>query len=215
MRKYDKYTRMKYDPDKHHRRSIRLQGYDYSQSGAYFVTICTHSRECLFGDIVGGEMRLNDAGTIVRDLWHKIPEHFPYTDIDEFVVMPNHAHGIIVIYHNDCRGEVSSPIVVSPIPKTKKEGATPEGGGTLPLQRRTLGQNVAYFKYRSSKQINQIRNTPGIPLWQRNYYEHIIRSEEEMNRIRKYIIDNPAKWVEDENNPVNIVMWGHKTRATT
>ena len=86
---------MKHDPDKHHRRSIRLKGYDYSQAGAYFVTICTQDRECLFGDIVDGEMRLNDAGHMVRDVWHKIPEHFPYADIDEFVVMPNHFHGII------------------------------------------------------------------------------------------------------------------------
>jgi putative transposase len=91
---------MNYDNYKHHRRSVRLKGYDYSETGAYFVTIGTQDRECLFWDIVDVEMRLNDAGQMVLDVWYKIPEHFPHTDIDEFVVMPNHFHGIIVICPN-------------------------------------------------------------------------------------------------------------------
>ncbi len=193
---------MNYDKYRHHRRSFRLKNYDYSQAGAYFVTICIKGRECMFGDVVDGEMGLNYAGQMVRDVWHKIPEHFPHADIDEFIVMPNHAHGIIVICRDGCRGEVSSPISVSHIPKTK------QGGDTPPLQRRALGQIVAYFKYQSAKRINQIRNAPAHPVWQRNYYEHIIRSEEEMNRIREYIMENPAKWAEDENNPANIIRRG-------
>jgi REP element-mobilizing transposase RayT len=88
---------MKHDSDKHHRRSIRLKGYDYSQAGAYFVTICTQNMECLLGDMVDEEMRLNDAGQMVQDVWHKIPEHFPHADVDEFIVMPNHIHGIILV----------------------------------------------------------------------------------------------------------------------
>jgi putative transposase len=191
---------MKHDPDIHHRRSIRLQGYDYSQAGAYFVTVCTQGRECLSGDIVDGKMQVNDAGRMVRDIWHKITEHFPYVDIDECVVMPNHFHGIIVMCNDYCRGEVSSPIAVSPMPKIKQGGETP------PLRRPTLGKIGAYFKYQSAKQINQIRNTPGYPVWQRDYYEHIIRNEEELTRIRRYIIDNPAKWSEDEDNPANIAL---------
>jgi len=133
-----------------------------------------------------------------------LPARYPDIETDEFVVMPNHFHGIIVIRHDDCRGEVASPIAVSPIPKTKQRGDIPEGGETPPLRRRTLGQIVGYFKYQSAKQINHIRNTPGVPVWQRNYYEHIIRSEEEMDRIRTYIIENPAKWAEDEDNPANM-----------
>jgi REP element-mobilizing transposase RayT len=200
---------MDYDKYKHHRRSSRLRGYDYSQAGAYFVTICAQDRECLFGDVVYGEMRLNDAGIMVRDVWLKIPGHFSYADIDEFVVMPNHFHGIVVICNDNCRGEVSSPIpFVSSISKINQGRGIPEGGETPPLQRRTLGQIVAYLKYQSTKQINEIRNTPGFPLWQRNYYEHIIRSEEEMKRTREYIINNPLKWSEDEDNAVNFTSGG-------
>ncbi len=88
---------MKYSRDIHSHRSIRLKEYDYSQAGAYFVTICAQDRECFFGDVVAGDIRLNDAGQMVWDVWHKIPEHFPHADIDEFVVMPNHFHGIIVL----------------------------------------------------------------------------------------------------------------------
>ena len=192
---------MNYDKYKHYRCSIRLRGYDYSQAGAYFVTICTQGRECLFGDVVDGEMRLNDAGQMVLDVWHKIPEHFPNADVDEFVVMPNHFHGIIVICNDNCRGEVASPISL--------------GGDTPPLQRHTLGKIVAYLKYQSAKQINLFRNTPGYPVWQRNYYEHIIRSEEEMNRIREYIVENQAKWVEDEDNPESIIRRGENFFALT
>lgn len=195
--------RMNYDKYKHHRRSIRLKGYDYSQAGAYFVTICTQNRECLFGDVVDGEIHLNDVGIMIRDVWRKIPEHFPHAEIDEFIVMPNHFHGIIMICRDDCRGEVSSPVAVSAIPKIKQGGGTTEGGDTPPLH--TLGKIVAYFKYQSTKQINLIRNTPGHPVWQRNYYEHVIRSEEEMDRILRYIVENPAKWAEDEDNPENII----------
>ena len=113
-------------------------------------------------------------------------------------MMPNHVHGTIVIRHDDCRGEVASPIAVSPIPKTK------QGGDTPPLRRHTLGQIVAFFKYQSAKQINHTRNTAGVPLWQRNYYEHIIRGEEETDRICTYIIENPMKWGNDEDNPETI-----------
>ena len=160
---FDPYRNMKYEPDRHPRRSIRMKGYDYSETGAYFVTICTKDWECLLGDIVDVEMRLNDAGEVVSDIWHKIAEHFPCAEIDAFVVMPNHVHGIVVICHDNCRGEVSSPINVSSMPKTKQ-------GGDIPPLRRTLGQIIGYFKYQSSKQINQIRNTPGHPVWQRRMW---------------------------------------------
>ena len=182
---------MTYDPDKHHRRSIRLKGYDYAQSGAYFVTICTKDRECLFGDIVDGEMRLNDMGHMVARVWNEIPGHFPHDDVDEFIIMPNHFHGVIVIRNDIRRGEVSSP--------SGGGNDQIQGGETPPLRKR-LGQIVAFFKYQSAKHINQSRKTPGHAVWQRNYYEHIIRCDDELNRIRQYIIDNPAQWWVDEDN---------------
>lgn len=143
----------------------------------------------MFRDVVDGEMRLNDNGTMVRDVWRKIPEHFPNIDIDEFVVMPNHFHGIIVI-NSDGRGMAwHAP--------THRQFAKPIAG--------SLSTIIGSFKSAITKQINQIRNTPGHPVWQRNYYEHIIRSEEKMDRIREYIAKNPMKWTEDENNPSNII----------
>ncbi len=184
----NKYAGMNYDPDKHRRRSIRLKGYDYSEAGAYFITICTNHRECLFGDVVDGEMRLNDAGTMVRDVWRKISEHFSHADINEFVVMPNHVHGIILIYPNGRGMACHAP--------THRQFAKPIAG--------SLSTIVGSLKSAITRQINQIHNTQGHPIWQGNYYEHIIRSEVEMNRVRQYIIDNPAKWDDDEDNPVNV-----------
>jgi putative transposase len=151
-------------------------------------------------------MWLNDAGQVIHKIWGDLSVKYPDIGMDEFVVMPNHFHGIIVICHDACRGEVSSPIAVSPIPEIKQGEETKEGGDTPPLRRCTLGQIVGYFKYQSSKQINEIRNTPGYPVWQRNYYEHIIRSAEEMNRIREYIFENPLKWVDDEDNPAKSIV---------
>jgi REP element-mobilizing transposase RayT len=171
---------MPYDPERHHRRSIRLKGYDYSQPGGYFITIVTRDRACLFGEVVDGEMRLNDVGHMVHQQWADLPNRFPNIDLDAFIVMPNHIHGVIVI--------TDAPTVGagSPRPYTS---------------RATLGQVVAYFKYQSTKRINAAGGTPGVRLWQRNYYEHIIRSEDSLNRIRQYIADNPARWAFDRENP--------------
>jgi putative transposase len=189
---------MKYNPDIHRRRSIRLKGYAYSQRGAYFVTICTRNRECLFGDIADGEMGLNEYGRIARESWEWLSRQYGYIDIDEWVVMPNHLHGILIV-NADCRG-----------------GSQCKGGSrtapTETIKRKSLGRLIGAFKTVSSKQINQTRNTPGHPVWQRNYYEHIIRSEEEMDRICQYIIDNPAKWADDGDNPANVIRRGDSHR---
>ncbi len=184
---------MKYDPDKYHRRSIRLKGYDYSEAGAYFVTICTQGRECLFGDIVDGEMRLNDHGEIIEKYWEDLSTHYSCIESDEFVIMPNHFHGIIVIVG----AQFIAPFDCDTINQNKKQGAINRAP--------TVGEIVRAFKARCTHAINHIRTTPGTSLWQCNYYEHIIRNEEEINRIRKYISENPAKWTEDENNPANII----------
>ncbi len=200
---------MTYDPEKHHRRSIRLPGYDYTQSGAYFVTICAHERQCMFGEIVDGKMQLNGFGGIVEKWWREIPHHFVNVEIDYDIIMPNHFHGILWILQNR-GGEVTSPPpsvytndrrgeVTSPLPSVYTNG---RGGGITPPPRKpTLGQIIAYFKYQSTKLINEIRQSPGVAVWQRNYYEHIIRNEKDLNRIREYIINNPLRWQFDRENP--------------
>ena len=176
---------MKYNPDIHHRRSIRLKDYDYSQSGAYFVTICNKNKECLFGDVVDRKMRLNEMGIVVQQCWNVIPEHFPNTVSDEFIVMPNHIHGIIVIVGAQ---------FIAPFGKTMSGNQ-----GVMNHAPTTAGEIVRAFKARCTYAINQVRITPGMPLWQRNYYEHIIRNEPELNKIREYIINNPLNWESDEN----------------
>jgi len=181
-----------YNPDIHQRRSIRLRDFDYSADGAYFVTICTQGRECLFGEIVDGAMVLNDPGIMVEKWWQDVFGHFPNVVLDEYTIMPNHFHGIVLLKH-----------VGAGFPRPM---STPEnqGGETPPLRTPTLGQVVGYLKYQTTKQINQMRDNPGVPVWQRNYYERIIRDEEELTAIREYIADNPAKWAEDKENPLNI-----------
>ncbi len=162
---------------KHTRRSIRLKGYDYSQPGAYFITICTQNRECMFGEIIDGEMALNDAGRIVENEWLKTDQLRQNIKCDIFVVMPNHFHGIIVI--------------------TEPVGAIHESPQRMTITERrnmTLPKIVGRFKMQTSKQINIIRGTLAQKLWQRNYYEHIIRNENDYNRIYEYIQNNPLKW---------------------
>lgn len=167
---------MPYDPNMHHRRSIRLQGYDYSQAGAYFITTCTHGRERLFGEIVSGALQPSSYGRIVVEWWNTIPEHLPGVELDEFVLMPNHMHGIVVLTTH----------------------------GSTSQQLPTLGRVVAYFKYQSTKGVNQIRSASGVPVWQRNYYEHIIRNQAALRRIREYIVNNPQQWQLDQLNPDHI-----------
>lgn len=187
---------MKYDPAIHHRRSIRLQGYDYSQAGAYFVTLCTQNRECLFGKIVTGEMRMNDAGQIVADEWLKTAEIRDEIELYEWVVMPNHFHGIVVIA--DGRGDPP----VAPMNGTTISGEQGDRqvAPTGP-QPRSIGAVMAGFKSAVTKRINELRQTPGAKLRQRNYWEHIVRNEPELNRIREYIHNNPAQWELDKLHP--------------
>ena len=175
------------------RRSIRLKGYDYSQNNAYFVTICTKDR---LPTIDSEKIR-----EIIRKTWENLPSHYPTVSLDEFTIMPNHMHFIIIVNNDDDirRGEVTSPPSVV---------ARFWGRETRPLRKKiTLGRIVAYFKYQSTKSINQLRSSSGIPFWQRNYYEHVIRNDDDLYRTRKYIRENPLNWESDEENPVN-----HKSR---
>lgn len=176
---------VKYNSEIHHRRSIRLKGHDYSRVGAYFITICTQNRECLFGDILDGVMRLNDAGEIVADEWLKTAAIRHEIELDVWVVMPNHFHGVAVIVNSgttvDCRGD-------RPVAPTRP-------------QPRSVGAVMAGFKSAVTKRINEYHQTPGAKLWQRNYYEHIIRDEMELKNIRGYIQNNPLLWETDSLFP--------------
>ncbi|MEA3359178.1 MAG: transposase [Thermodesulfobacteriota bacterium] len=165
------------------RQSIRLRGYDYSQSGAYFVTICTQNKKCFFGNMVNDEMVLNDAGRMINMIWDELPFNYPGVNIDEFQIMPNHVHGIIILDNGQPRG-------VAP---------TAAAGLSLPdVVHRFKSLTTARY-IRGVKQ-NQWPPFPG-KLWQRNYYEHIVRDENELNEIRRYIRDNPRKWDLDRENP--------------
>jgi REP element-mobilizing transposase RayT len=159
---------MKYDPDIHHRHSIRLKDFDYSHPGAYFVTFITHDRSNFFGDMGDDCVNLNHIGNLVQNEWRLLQKRFPGVEIDDFVVMPNHIHGIIVI--------------------------------TAAESKQTLGSIVGSFKSSTSRLINALQKTKGNPVWQRNYYEHVIRDEEDLSRIRDYITNNPATWNEDDEN---------------
>ena len=179
---------MNYDPQKHHRHSIRLTGFGYSQSGFYFITICSHNHNCLFGKIENGQMRLNKFGEIVHFEWYRSADIRHEIDFDEFGIMPNHVHGIVIITNGN--------IAVGAHGRAPQHDA-PQHDAPLRRKPKSLGSFVAGFKCTVTKQINEIRQTPGIPVWQRNYYDHIIRNENELNRIRKYIIENPLKWGKD------------------
>ena len=180
---------MGYDLEQHHRRSIRLPGYDYTQIGAYFMTICTQNKRCLFGEVVDGKMQLNNLGQIVDACWRAIPDHFPNILCDAWVIMPNHMHGILVIDIDNVGARHAVPLR-EPQPEQFGNPTT----GSVP----TL---VRSFKSTVTKRINEMRGTPGATLWQRNYYEHVIRNGTEWDFIRKYIETNPALWAEDNENP--------------
>jgi len=207
---------MTYDPAVHHRRSIRLKGYDYTQAGAYFITICTHDRESLFGEIVGAgftpdqnaQMNLNEIGRIAHAQWQKIPARFENVELNEFVIMPNHIHGIIVIH--DPVGAGFTPALddettnigvgLAPTPTNNGQIGQPQG---LPL-RVTVGNIVGAYKSLVANEcliIYKTKNETMGKLWQRNYYEHILRDEKSYLEIAQYIFDNPAKWELDSLYP--------------
>ena len=181
---------MPFDPEHQHRHSIRLKGYDYSQARAYFITLVTHHRQCLFGNILGNEMRLNPVGKMVLREWMRLVSRFPGINLDEFIVIPDHLHGIIVLSNDKDSGAkyVAGPGVVNnPALDQKRYGVTgvPLVAGSIPVVVRAF-KSAAAFRYHIMANNND-------PLWLRNYYEHIIRDEEDLDRIRRYIAGNPAK----------------------
>jgi REP element-mobilizing transposase RayT len=236
----------KFDPRIHHRQSIRLQGFDYSSAGAYFVTIVARGRECLFGEVVDGDVKLNRFGEIVQWEWLELPKRLQFVELGAFVVMPNHFHGILVI--RDIVGATRQDLTMtrdsnallhnvttdgidgSPLPDdTFDDGAgatrqdlsvTPDGNALLqttttdgtdgsPLPPRgsqpaSLGAVIAQFKSRVTKRIWKTPSLRGKPIWQRNYHEHIIRNDREMERIWHYIESNPSNWIDDNENPSRV-----------
>ncbi len=166
------------------RKSIRLKNYNYSQPGMYYVTICVNNRKYLFGDIYNEKMILNKYGRIIQKEWCKTEKIRKNIELDEFIIMPNHIHGIINIVRAHCNVPVHNHV--------EKFGcSTPNSIPTI----------VKLFKSTTTKQINQLRNMPKQPIWQRNYYEHTIRTEFNLNRIRHYILDNPGNWKNDKYYP--------------
>ena len=268
---------MVYDTEIHRRRSLRLKGYDYTHVGAYFVTIVTQGRLCLFGEIVGKEMRLNEAGKMMCGIWEALPQRFPTIEIDMFVVMPNHLHGIVVIKNrattrvaptnqNPDRGVENMPNAPNRTTTTVNHTKLTNVGAGLVLARNTnrtehrenttvhpiesndagaglvLARNTNRTEHRATtrvapteimdggvdapitdrfalgdvigayKSLTTVEYTRGVKqvkwspfhrrLWQRNYYEHVVRHDESLRQLQQYILDNPDQWAFDKENPL-------------
>ena len=214
-----------YDPEKYHRRSIRLEGYDYSQAGAYFVTICIQNKENSLGKIIDGEVVLSEIGKISEKCWNEIPIHYPCVQLDKYVIMPNHIHGVIKIIDGDDN--------IAGVENVGAEDFQP----LHPHAQKNTNVGVEYFQSLHQPKINQYQKIIPKSLgsiirgfkigvtkccnhqkykhftFQRNYHEHIVRNENELNRIREYIINNPLQWQFDRENPDRIVVAGKNVGA--
>jgi 2-C-methyl-D-erythritol 2,4-cyclodiphosphate synthase len=187
---------MAYDPDRHHRQSIRLPGYDYSQPGTYFLTLCAHNRECLFGEVMAGEMRRNSIGELVAEEWVKSATMRSELRLDQWIVMPNHLHGIVSISG------------VMTLERERAHARAPLQGSSgahrpPPRKAQSISSFVAGFKSAVTSRVNRHRNTPQSPVWQSNFFEHVVRSDRALQAIREYIVVNPQRWGSDRENP-----WG-------
>jgi putative transposase len=213
---------MKYDPEIHHRRTIRLKGHDYSSTGMYFVTTCVKGHECMFGCIRDNVIHLSDAGRVAETVWTGLPDRFPMVTLDEFVVMPNHFHGIVVIAESagdkgamdmgamnggamNCAPTDDIPFdhvgarFIAPRIDTPRINAPGFNTPRFPVPATpTLGEIIRVFKAVSARLIRK-HHVPEFA-WQRNYYERIIRDERELNNIREYIVNNPTRWEDDPEN---------------
>jgi putative transposase len=178
------------------RKPIRLQGYDYSQSGSYFVTICVHGKRCLLISVAGKFVELTPAGEIVRAVWTSLPERFPRLVLDEYIIMPNHFHSILAFV-----GEGPAPPGVNAC-KVSNAKATIAPPPAFPrVRNHSLAEVIGAFKSISTIKVNRLQHQKGIPLWQRSYYEHIIRKGEDLRKIQQYIMENPLNWALDKENP--------------
>jgi putative transposase len=190
-------------PNRHERKPNRARGYDYATPGAYFITACTRNRVPLFGDIVDGVMTLNEFGWIVAEAWKDLPQHYPHIILDDFVIMPNHIHGIIWLHRfyddgitqNDanCVGTGLRPVLTTDL----TELSPPDD----PILRHGLPEIMRAFKSFSARRINQLRNRTAVSVWQRSYWDRIIRDQGEFSHIQDYIRTNPSRWSRDTLNP--------------
>jgi putative transposase len=196
---------MPFNAPLHHRKSTRLKGWDYSNPGIYFVTLCVQDRACLFGEIIDGKMVTTDAGRYAKKCWTDIPSHFPAVELDEFVIMPNHIHGILMLrdvgannhspdhtpdnHKSLVRQSIAGANINSPLRNHTKTSGTSK----------TIGSIIRGFKIGVTKWFRGV--VPDGMVWQRNYYDHIGRDEKELFRIRHYIRNNPLNWESDEENP--------------
>lgn len=196
--------KIKYNPKIHHRRSIRLKGYEYSQAGAYFITICLQDRACLFGKIAYDEMILNDYGKIANDEWEKLPQRFPNFELDVFQIMPNHMHGIVVLI--EPVGAGFTPAQNNNNRATARVAPTKTVGDIVGAYKSLVANECLKifklnWKMKNPVGVNRAGASPAPTmgkLWQRNYYEHIIRNEQSYQTISNYIINNPANWASDK-----------------
>jgi REP element-mobilizing transposase RayT len=187
---------MKYDPKIHHRRSIRLRNYDYSWPGAYYVTICAFNKSCIFGQVVEHQMHENECGHIVREQWLESGRIRKEIELDAFIVMPNHMHGILWILGPRGEHVLMKSGFVLPLDRMPKD--TPRA---VPAMRhRSLASWAAGFKSAITSRVRKIWNKPQAAVWQEDYFERIVRDEEELNKIREYIMTNPTRWGSDRYN---------------
>jgi len=191
----------KYDPNKYNRKSTRLHGYDYTQAGAYFVTMVTYQRDFLFGEIVEEEMKLNEFGKIADECWLAIPDHFDHVELGAYVIMPNHVHGIIIINDNRRGAIYRAPAVdsVGVMHASPQQASSQQPSPQRGLISGSLGAIVGSFKSAVSRRIGRAFDITGI--WQRNFHDRIIRNEGELERIWRYIETNPSNWADDNENP--------------
>jgi REP element-mobilizing transposase RayT len=183
------------------RRSIRLKGYDYAQEGAYFITVCTQRRAFLFGEIIDNKMQANEAGAMVIEEWHALPMRYPGVHLDAFVLMPNHLHAILFLAPEEA---VGAGLVPAPLSQPTRSPA-PDAGATTRVGP-TLGDVIGALKSITTVRYARGVETCGWPafsqrLWQRNYYEHVVRDHEGLQRIREYIAHNASRWDLDRENP--------------
>ncbi|MDI7277092.1 MAG: transposase [Anaerolineae bacterium] len=194
----------------HHRRSIRLRGWDYTEAGAYFVTLVTHERATLFGDVVDGQVVLTEYGRIAAEEWVRTAEVRANVEMDEFVVMPNHVHGIVWIarradgarqrLEDGARRRLEDGARQRLEDGARRRLAPTRGGREITVAAGSLGAIVGGYKSAVARRINDLRGMTGAPVWQRNYYERVVRSEPELAAIRRYIQQNPANWAGDSEN---------------
>jgi len=195
---------MKYDPKIHHRRSIRLRGYDYSSPGAYYVTLCSFRKQCIFGRVVADQMQENECGKIVREEWFESARIRRQLELDAFTVMPNHLHGILwIVGPSGARPQMGAARMGPSAIRPHELRRTPSGPASrIPAMRpHSLASWAAGFKSAITSRVRECWKRPDASVWQEDYFEHIIRDEAELLRIRDYILSNPARWSLDRENP--------------